>query len=69
MMKGLKVGAYVDVLPSHKKESWAGSKKWPAKVTSVIFNDYRGANFSLDNSLVPWSERGLVVVNIILENK
>ena len=68
-MMGLKVGAYVDVLPSHREESWAGSKKWPAKVTKVVFNDYRGAHFFLTNSPAAWSERGLVVVNIQLENK
>lgn len=69
MMKGLKVGAYVDVLPTYKKAIWARNKKWPAKVTKIGFNDYRGARFSLDNSDGGWSELGLKVVNIQLENK
>ena len=69
MMMGLKVGAYVDVLPEYRKEQWARGKKWPSKVTRVLFNDYRGAHFSLDNSGGGWSEAGLVVVTIHLENK
>lgn len=69
MMKRLKVGAYVDVLPTHKNESWARNKKWPAKVTKIGFNDHRGTRFALDNSGDGWSELGLKVVNIQLENK
>lgn len=68
MMKGLKVGAYIDVLPSHKNEPWVALAKWPAKVTK-IYDNGRCPQFKLEGSLGRWGETGLKVVAMKLENK
>lgn len=68
MMKGLKVGAYVNVLPSHREAEWVGLATWPAKVIKVRDNG-RWPCFELENSQGSWGHTGLVVVNKQLENK
>ena len=68
MMKGLKVGAYVNVLPSHRGEEWVAMAKWPARVTKIRDNGIYPC-FELEKSSGVWGETGLVIVNKNLENK
>lgn len=68
MMQGLKVGAYVNVLPSHREEEWVDLATWPAKVVKVLHNGVY-SSFELENSRGTWGQTGLVVVNRQLENK
>jgi hypothetical protein len=67
--ENIRLGVWVQPLPSYKDVSWARRHTWPQQINEIIkggFDNY----FKLSGSTGAWSTTGLCVVDLeVVENE
>lgn len=64
--KDIRLGVWVEPLPSHLRSHWAKRNTWPQQITEIADKGFE-IFFKLSNNRGLWSTTGLCVVDLEVE--